>query len=159
MSEKFEIVETFVNIPGLSEDFNLKQALDEFYIRYSKLDDQRMEERDKARQETKKFLLGLLEVADALDRIIEKQSHQNDADGERLFKSVESTRRLLLQKLAKMGAQRMDLMGKILDPNLGDIEGFEDNATCEPETVLSEIVCGYFWNDLVLRRAKVIVSA
>jgi molecular chaperone GrpE (heat shock protein) len=159
MSEKFEILETPLAIPDLSAGFDLKQAVDGLYDRCSELEDQVQNEHENARKEMKKFLLGLLDVADALERILEKQSDQTGAKAVRLVKSVESTQRLLSQKLAGMGVQRMILVGKLMDSQLGDSEETEDHPDLEPDTVLTEIVSGYMWNELVLRRAKVIVSA
>lgn len=159
MNEQFEITETPIVITGLPESFDLKQAVGDFYVRYSELEDQLVYERENARKEMKNFLLGMLEVADALDRILDRQLEQIERCDERLMKSMDATRRLLSQKFDKMGVQRMNLVGKILDPELGDIEDTDNNSESAPETVLVEIVRGYLWNELVLRRAKVIVSA
>lgn len=159
MDKKFEIIEPPIIVTGLPESFDLKQAVGDFYVRYSRLEDQLAKEQENAKKEMKKFLINLLEVADALDRILEGQPQQSEGRDERLLKSIESTRRLLSQKLGKMGVQRMDLVGTILVPELGDIEDTEVAPAVAPETVLIEIVRGYYWNELVLRRAKVIVSA
>lgn len=158
MDDKFEITEAPIALTGLPESFDIKQAIGDFYVRYSKLEDQLANERENANKEMKRFILSVLEVADALDRILERQAQAEGSD-ERLLKSIESTRRLMSQKLSKIGVQQIDLVGEILNPELGDIEDTESNPEIAPETVLAEIVKGYRWNELILRRAKVIVSS
>ena len=159
MDEKFKISETPIVILDVPDNFDLKQSVEEKIIRISKLEDQLVKEQATAKKEMNKFLLDMLEVTDALDRILERQAERSGAGDEHLLKTVEATRRLHLQKLGKMGVKRMELVGKIMSPKLGDIEDIEDKAGLAPETVLAEIVSGYWWNEQVLRRAKVIVSA
>ena len=130
-------------------------------LRGGKQKEQRLKAQEReAEKAQRKFLLGLLEVADALDRILQRKPPANaERAVKRQYRSIESTRRLLAKQLKKVGVSKIELIGKPLDPAVADIEDDEEDPDLPDETVISEIVSAYRWHDGILRRAKVIVSS
>ncbi len=160
MTDPFLIVEMPVPVPERAAQVNLAEEIRQLMVRRGKLEAAIEVERQTNMKAQRDLLLGLLEVVDALDRIIQRGTSSDDPKQalERIRGNVESTRRLLSQKLQKEGVLRMDLVGKQLEPNLADIEGYQDRSELPDETIIRDIVTGYKWKDEVLRRAKVIVS-
>lgn len=158
MTDPLAITEAPLPVPEI--DIDLKDHITKLLVSRRKLEASMEEERRVAKKARREFLFGLLEIADALDRIVRRTVNpaENNPTVERLQGNIETTGRLLGQKLAKEGVTRMDLVNKTLDPNTADIEGYQDNPNLPDETVLRETVAGYWWNDEVLRRARVVVS-
>lgn len=150
------ITEKPVEIPQV----NLEEYVQGLILARKNLELAAEEARRKSVKEQREFLLGILEVADALDRIVNRPIKPGEITPalERLHGNIETTARLLVQKLTQANVTRMDLKNMVLDPNLADIDGYQDNPAVLDETVLRDSTAGYLWNGTVLRRARVIVS-
>jgi molecular chaperone GrpE len=107
-----------------------------------------------SRADQRTFLLGLLDVADAIDRVAAGIAASGGSDE----RAVRATGRKLQQVLRKHGVTRVDLVGQVLDPALADAEEAERNVSVPEETVLREREAAYLWCDGVLRRGRVVVS-
>ena len=138
---------------------DLEEEVCALLIRCNQLEMRLEAERRDAERRERATLRDLLEVVDALDRILASPTPGDPAKAlERQRRNVESTRRLLLKQLARAGVAPVDLAGREADPAVADVEDVEDNDTVPDETVLREIVRGYTWRQEILRRASVIVS-
>lgn len=106
------------------------------------------------------FLLHLLDVTDAFDRIFRNVDlTELNEIGRNLVGSFRVTNTLLENVLSQDEVFVMDeLEGKPFDPQTQEVVGV-DTHTPHPEgTVLSVVEKGYYWHEKVLRRARVIVS-
>ncbi len=160
MKDPFAVVEGPLSLPPGSEDVDLRNEFTRLLLRCSKLENQLDSVRRDAAETEQKLLLGLLEVVDALDRILQRPSGTEDPNQalERQYHNVEATRRLLLQKLGQAGVKSVELLGMIADPTVVDLVGYQDNPDLPDETVVREIVKAYWCNKEMLRRGQVIVS-
>lgn len=160
MESAFVITEEPVPVPAAAVEVDVFQTIYDLMSQRGKLEE-RIENVEQTQQDgQRQFLLGLLEVADALERILKRNVANEDPKAalERTRGNVESTRRLMTQKLSAQDIRRMDIVGKVLDPQLADVDGYQDNPDLPDETVVRDVITGYWWGDHVLRRAKVIVT-
>lgn len=105
------------------------------------------------------FAKNLLGVADNLQRAIEAASkEENNSACESLLKGVELTQNELTKVFDKFNIHKMDIMGKVFDPNFHQvIQEVPDNSK-PAGTVIAEIQTGYMINDRILREAMVVVT-
>jgi len=165
MDERFPIDEQPLPVPDAAVRVDLAAEIAALHVRCHTLEQRLEAERREAQAALRGFLLGLLEVADALERIAGAPGaaapNPDGADtgaAERQRRSLQATRRLLAQKLSAAGVTRMDLAGQPADPHLADIVDQQERADLPAETVTHEVVGGYWWGGAVLRRAQVRVS-
>lgn len=126
------------------------------FLRRSELEDQLAEERQRAAADTKRLLLGMLEVVDRLEVLLAQPA--TEPSTQRLLGRVGAAHGLLLKKLAGAGVVPVDVMGRSADPEDCDVEDTEERADLPDETVLRELLRAYRWQGRSLRRAKVLVS-
>jgi molecular chaperone GrpE (heat shock protein) len=160
MEQIFEIVEDMIPLPKEVEELDLQSEFVRQIVRCSKLEN-RLEEIQKSGIDTqRKLLAGLLDVVDALDRILQRPLGSQDPRQafERQSHNIDATRRLLLQKLAQTGVRQMNLEGMVADPLVADVTEYQDNPDLPDETVVREVVRAYLWNAELLRRGQVVVS-
>jgi molecular chaperone GrpE (heat shock protein) len=158
MDERFPIDEQPLPVPNAAVHVDLAVEIGALHVRCHALEQRLEAERREAQAVQRAFLLGLLEVADALERIAGAVAPDPGEAAERQRRSLQATRRLLAQKLGAAGVTRMDLVGQPADPHLADIVDQGERADLPAETVTHEVVGGYWWGDAVLRRAQVCVS-
>ncbi len=99
--------------------------------------------------------LVLLETADELDRALSASKEE----GGPLAEGVRLVREGLMQRLHRMGIERLSLVGTPFDPNLA--EAIDLELVAEPEKadlVLAEAVPGYRLGSRLIRPAKVKVA-
>lgn len=104
-----------------------------------------------------KFLLGLLEVLDNLDRSLSAPAPE-DARGKALLDGVRMVREQFVQRLKENQVERLEVQGKPFDPELHEAL----TTTPAPEaskhnTVAYEARAGYTLNGKLLRAAQVVV--
>ena len=160
MEQAFEITEDAIPLPKEVEELDMQAEFVRLIVRCGKLEN-RLEDFQKAGIETqRKLFASLLDVVDALDRVLQRSSGSQDPGQafERQSHNIEATRRLLLQKLAQIGVRPMILEGMVADPLVADVTGYQDNPDLPDETVVREVVRAYLWNAELLRRGQVIVS-
>lgn len=104
---------------------------------------QRME----SRAEMRALLLKLLQVADALERILkELPDPENTADIER-WNNIRVTRKLLDEVFRLQNVTPIDLLNKAADPDLCEVDSYVVDPDLPDETVVAEIIRGYRWGD------------
>ena len=154
------LTEQPLSLPEGLEEFQLLPAIQHLYWRNAKLQNMLEAERRRAEKQTEKELLDLLDVVDALDRVLRftKGFRRDTSAAEELFEAISMTRELLLQKLGKRGLRRVILLGQPADPRIADVVDLQGTPGLPAGQVVEEVVTAYMLGDVVLRRAKVIVS-
>jgi molecular chaperone GrpE (heat shock protein) len=134
------------------------QSLADSIVRVNKLRElmrDRVGEEKKARRG---LLLKLLEIADALDRILAIVPDPSSPSDQRRWNSVRVTRRMVEDALRRQNVTALDLLGKPADPNLCEVDSYQVRPELPHETVVQEVVKAYLWEDEVLRQGVVIIS-
>ena len=113
------------------------------------------------REETIKFgnervLKEILPVLDNLDRAVVHA--KASADYKTLLEGVELTRRSFEDALSKKGVKGFSAIGLPFDPAVHEALQQVESADAPPNTVVQEVMRGYFLNDRLLRPAAVVVS-
>jgi molecular chaperone GrpE len=110
---------------------------------------------DQIASDRERLLLGVLPVADNLERALSQSSRD---DG--LREGVIITHRALVQWLKQQGVERLDVVGKPFDPAWHHAVSTVPHAQygVEPDTVVAVSESGYRLNDRQLRPAKVVVA-
>lgn len=157
MEDFFSITEQPSPLPEAVRSIDLASTMREQIARIARLENTLEDERVASKKVMQRFLIGLLDVADALDRMLQ-QPNDGTPVGERQHRNLELTRKLLGQRLATQGVVPLDLLGQPFDPAVADAEDDELAPNMPEETVIRELAKGYRWDDILLRRAKVIVS-
>ena len=105
------------------------------------------------------FAKNLLGVADNLQRAIDAAAkEENNVACENLLKGIELTQQELTKVFAKFNIHKMDIMGKVFDPNFHQVIQEVSDASKPAGTVIAEVQTGYMINDRILREAMVVVS-
>ena len=160
VTDPLAITEQAIPLPSGVEQVSLHAEICGLLERIAKLQNVLEEERRRVAKERRQDLLDLLEIADALDRLLSfTETLRNGEDVfERLYDGVRVTRKMFAQKLAKRGIQRMALTGQEVDPALAEILEVQRSDTVADDTVIEEIVVGYRLGDEILRPAKVVIA-
>jgi molecular chaperone GrpE len=156
----FTIDEQPIAIPEAARDVDLGSEIERLHVRAGALQDEVERERSQNKSAKRRLLLGLLDVADALDRVLAQPLASIDASPayEKQRGNVEACRRLLASRLQAASVTPMLLIGEVVDPALADVEDTVTKPELPEETVVKEILSGYFLEGQVLRRARVVVS-
>lgn len=105
------------------------------------------------------FAKNLLSVADnlhrAIDAVEQGQSKENCAA---LLEGVKLTEAELMKVFGKFGISRMDILGKVFDPNFHQVIQEVEDTEKPAGTVIAELQTGYMLNDRLLREAMVVVT-
>lgn len=72
---------------------------------------------------------------------------------------IDLIRRSLLQILRQRQVTPIEALGKPFNPEIMYAVGRQENASVPENTVVQEVVRGYYWGDRILREAQVIVAA
>lgn len=105
------------------------------------------------------FAKNLLTVADNLHRAIDAVSKdEGNENCEALKKGVELTEAELMKVFEKFGVTRMDIMGKVFDPNFHQVIQEVEDKSKPAGTVIAELQTGYMLNGRLLREAMVVVT-
>jgi molecular chaperone GrpE len=104
-----------------------------------------------------KFLAGLLEVLDNLDRSISAPAPE-EAKGKALYEGVKMVREQFVQKLKENAVTRMEVAGESFDPERHEaITTVPAPNASKQNTVAHEARAGYLLGEKVLRVAQVVV--
>ena len=117
-------------------------------------------ERKKRTKEQRSSLLDLLQIADALDRLLSfAAKHRNGEEVfERLFDGAKLTREMFLQSLLRQGVTRLSLVGQESDPDEAEVIAVTAETDLPNDFVVSEVVAGYRWREWILRKAEVVIA-
>jgi molecular chaperone GrpE (heat shock protein) len=160
MDDAFTVTETPIPVPPGAAEVNLMTAFVGMYVNRSALEVKIERATSDAHDAKRDILLAMLEIADALERLLARPVPTSDFETAygRQRRSIEATQRLLAKKLAPFGVARYSFMGLPADPALADIEDVHDRDDLPDETIVDELTAAYSWHDETLRRGKVIVS-
>lgn len=103
------------------------------------------------------FAKNLLSVADNLQRALDAVA-EDEKNTEGLRKGIELTQNELVKVFDKFGIHKMDIMGKVFDPNFHRVVQEVEDKSKEAGTVIAEIQSGYMIHDRILREAMVVVT-
>lgn len=105
------------------------------------------------------FAKSLLTVADNLQRAIDACTNEVSGDDKSGFlKGIELTQAELIKVFDKFNIHKMDIMGKVFDPNFHQVVQEVEDKEKPAGTVVAEIQSGYMIHDRILREAMVVVT-
>ncbi len=105
------------------------------------------------------FAKNLLSVADNLHRAIDAVGKDNAPENcAALLEGVKLTEAELIKVFGKFGIQKMDILGKVFDPNFHQVIQEVEDPSKPAGTVIAELQTGYMLNDRLLREAMVVVT-
>ncbi len=105
------------------------------------------------------FAKSLLSVADNLHRAIDAVNNDDSSENcKALLEGVRLTEAELMKVFAKFGISKMDIMGKVFDPNFHQVIQEVEDPSKPNGTVIAELQTGYMINDRILREAMVVVT-
>lgn len=102
------------------------------------------------------FVRSLLSAIDNLENAL--RAARDGGDASKLAGGVELTHRQLLDTMKGCGLERLDVVGKLLDPTLCEALQIVEDPASEDGTVVEEFIAGYRFKDRVIRTAKVKVT-
>ena len=111
-----------------------------------------------ARANKKALFLKTLSVLDNLDRAIQYEDSARE-DPESLIKGLRLTYWQLKDLLGGEGVKPIEALGQAFDPRLHEAVDIDVTGQAQPGIVTSELQRGYYYQDDVLRPAKVRVAA
>ncbi|MFN8472521.1 MAG: nucleotide exchange factor GrpE [Anaerolineae bacterium] len=157
---EFVLVEEPAPVRQSASVDQLRTELRELIIRRERTErDHKRTERD-AERGKRAFLLNLLRVADAFDRIFRDLdvSHMNGSTRS-LMRSFELTQTLLEDALDREDTVAIEnIEGRVLDLSTQEVIGVEETVDGREGIILEVRERGYLWRGRLLRPAKVIVS-
>jgi molecular chaperone GrpE len=107
------------------------------------------------REALRRFMLSLLDVIDDLERLLNFAETQ----GSPLTDQIRDIHQKLLKLLDIEGIRPFQSVGNPFDPALHEAVATQPAAEQTEGTVLQEVRRGYFWDDELLRSARVVVAA
>ena len=111
-----------------------------------------------ARGNTKALLAKALGVLDNLDRAIQYEDTAKQ-DPKSLIEGLRLTYWQLKELLTGEGLKAIEALGQVFDPRLHEAVDIDVSGKADPGVVTSELQKGYYYQDEVLRPAKVRVAA
>ena len=108
----------------------------------------------RAFSENRETLLRLIEVADNLERALQQSGDNNHG----IEEGVRLTLRDFRRALERSGVERIPSEGEVFDPTQHEAISSAP-SDLEPGRVLTEVLPGYLYRGVLLRPAKVIISA
>ena len=102
------------------------------------------------------FIRSLLSVMDNLENAL--KAARDGGEASKLAGGVELTHRQMLDTMKGFGLERLEVVGKPLDPTLCEVIQIVEDSTLEDGTVAEEFIPGYRFKDRVIRTAKVKVT-
>jgi molecular chaperone GrpE (heat shock protein) len=159
--EAYSIDEELHNLPPGLENVSLEKTLIENMRLRKRMQDLIAQKRAESRSAMRGLLLRLLDVADALDRIILVTPDPASQTETRQWNNIRLTRKVLDKAFQLQQVTPIDLLGKESDPALCEVEDAEERPDLPDGTVIQELIKGYRWGDEPepLRLAVVIVSS
>ncbi len=105
------------------------------------------------------FAKSLLSVADNLQRALDAAGQRESGEAcEGLIKGVELTQNELTKVFDKFDIHKMDIEGKVFDPNFHQVIQEVEDKTKPAGTIIAEVQTGYMIHDRILREAMVVVT-
>ena len=111
-----------------------------------------------ARTGKKALFTKALAVLDNLDRAIQYEDHARE-DPETLVKGLRLTYWQLNDLLIGEGIKAIEALGQPFDPRLHEAVDVDVTGRAQPGVVTSELQKGYYYQDEILRPAKVRVAS
>jgi len=105
-----------------------------------------------------KFSIELLAVVDNLERSLEVASNNEDETVKAIYEGVNLTLKSFLDCFTKFNIEAVDPLGEPFGAQLHQAMSIQENAECEPNTVIAVMQKGYTLHGRVIRPAMVMVS-
>lgn len=86
-----------------------------------------------------------------------KNVKQNVKD-EKTLEGIEMLERAILSGFEKLGVEKIEAVGKPLDPNVHNVLAVVNNSEMEDDIVVEEFQAGYKMNDKIIRCSQVLVN-
>jgi len=113
----------------------------------------------KAKLESKKIYLGIIDVLDNFDRALtESRKTRHSPELDKILSGVESIRKGLLRVLHDNGVDVIDPEMEAFDPHFHEAIEIRNDTSVMENTILEVESKGYIMGDIILRPAKVYVS-
>lgn len=157
---EFVIDETPAALPPPAQISQIRDQMVALIKSRAELAEKLADQEQQAKREKRRLFLDLLGVADAFDRIFrDLDLTQLNEIAQNVMGSFQATSILLENILDRQDVFPIDgLEGQAFDPRLQQGIGIEHQPGSRDGIVLEVREKGYWWQDQVLRRAKVIVS-
>lgn len=159
--EKEESIDNNENIEKLLEEN--KKLKDDFLRAFAEAENvkkrchQEMEK--SAKFAIADFAKNLLQVADNLQRALDAVAGEDKSESIcSMRKGIELTQTELMKVFNKFNIHKMDIMGKIFDPNFHQVVQEVEDKSKPAGTVIAEVQTGYMIHDRILREAMVVVT-
>ncbi len=120
-----------------------------------------VEKRREAETQSRDFLLQLVEVLDAFDRVLRNLTAKKeslDRPMRILLGNFRTVRRLFENALSQQGVQRIEYLEADFDPRWHVAAEVRSDASRPQGIILEELKPGYLWRNLALRKSEVVVN-
>lgn len=156
----YAITEPFFDVPSAVELADPAARMAEDIRIKKRLREQLGQARAESRASMRAFLRRVIEIGDALERILAREPDPNNEREAQQWNSIRLTRRMVDKALRSQGAMPLELVGQIADETLCEISDAEPRSDVPNGTVIREIVTGYRWGDdpELLRLAVVVIA-
>lgn len=112
------------------------------------------------RDEMRRHLLNLLDLADAFERVfanIERKKGELTKSTKAWISNFRTIKRLLGRVLSDQGVKQIENLNQGFDPHWHKVAETVDDATKQDGTIVGESVRGYVWHGELLRKCEVVV--
>jgi molecular chaperone GrpE len=118
-----------------------------------------LEKRSGSPEDMESFMKRIIIFLDGFERVLNLARQFPPSDElNNWLKSVEIIYYRLLHFLEKFGLKPLDTIGKPVNLDCHDVVEYRPTLNYKPDTVISERQKGYFYNDKLIRDAKVVVA-
>lgn len=151
-----------IDLPERAMSVDFGADYQSLLVQHNKRERERDDALRNAAEHERRLLLAMLDVADALDRLIASAAQTSDPatkSGKALIDGLESSRRILLRNLGKFEVKRLSTLGAIPDTEFCAIDSEREDESAEPGAVVEELIIGYTHKGKSLRTAVVVVAA
>ncbi len=164
--DKFEISEPAKvsdEMPGTrgTEQEDLITLISKVMVENERLQDIRTELESKVEspEEMENFMKKMLPILDGFERILDlAHEYPPSKELDNWFKSMETVYFRFLTLLEKYGLKALDTIGKPVNLNCHDVVEYRATLNYQPDIVISERQKGYYFNNKLIRDAKVVVA-
>jgi molecular chaperone GrpE (heat shock protein) len=156
---EFQFDEEFQPVEPSVVDADPVATMRDLYYRVGKLEQSLDEQRVQAIADQRDLLLGMVNTADEIARIVERWGVTTKAQEAEMIRGVVGMGRELLAILKRHHVEAIDTLGRPLSPETSDVVETEARPGLPVNTVLREEQIGYRWPHGILRRAQVVVSS
>lgn len=139
---------------ALLENQDLQQQLIRSLADFQNFRRRTMQEKEEIRKfATEQLIHELLPVLDAFQKTVHALNSESEINS--IKEGVKMIDRMLNQALETARLEKMQVVGKIFDPNLHEAISIETSEEHPDQYIIEELSCGYVIGEKILRPAKV----